>query len=270
MEKPIIVFDLDGVIAGGSKEEIYSDSAGWAFEKCHVLEGAREGLARLSQDYTLVLSTARRETDTEKTIEWLDDNGLSHFFDSIEVGKKPIGDLYIDDRGCSFSTWDKLMSSLYSQKVSLELVVDESYVDRITQSRNILARHSAVAKPTTIEETRTLWMPDMVRRGLLWVILRSGAYCGFIKAYDVSGDTCLTTVVTDIQRDGVGSEAIRLVGSELRDCGFRMALAEIRADNVGSLIAHLKAGYTFEGRIQNFWRVGDQLIDKITMSRKLV
>jgi histidinol phosphatase-like enzyme len=45
--KKTLVLDLDGVIATGTTEEVYSDEAGWAFEKCEVMEGAKEGLELL-------------------------------------------------------------------------------------------------------------------------------------------------------------------------------------------------------------------------------
>ena len=109
LEKPILHFDLDGVIAGGSKEEVYSDKAGWAYEKCHLLEGAKEGLESLAEKYDLILSTARRVEDTEVTMEWLKTMNILHLFKEVRVGEKPLAIAYIDDRGYHFTSWGTLM-----------------------------------------------------------------------------------------------------------------------------------------------------------------
>ena len=85
--KKTLVLDLDGVIATGTTEEVYSDEAGWAFEKCEVMEGAKEGLERLSKEYNLILSTARRKTDVDKTMKWLKEKGLIDFFTEIRINE---------------------------------------------------------------------------------------------------------------------------------------------------------------------------------------
>jgi len=107
-----IVIDLDGVIADGTEEEVYSDEAGWAFEKCHVKEGAREGLRKLSENYRLILDTARWKTDIPKTAEWLRKNNLMQFFDEIRIGEKPTAKLYIDDKAYRFEGWHKLLDEV--------------------------------------------------------------------------------------------------------------------------------------------------------------
>jgi len=91
-----IVFDLDGVIATGTKEEIYSDEAGWAYEKCEVVESSRLLVSLLFlKNHTIIINTARPEVDREKTIAWLDQNAIP--FSRLYMNK-PRGEIYIDDR----------------------------------------------------------------------------------------------------------------------------------------------------------------------------
>ncbi len=37
-KQPTAVIDIDGVVAGGTRETVYSDYAGWCFEKCYPIE----------------------------------------------------------------------------------------------------------------------------------------------------------------------------------------------------------------------------------------
>jgi hypothetical protein len=92
----VAVFDIDDVIAEGSKEEVYSDEAGWAFEKCTLVPGILKTLAHLRiKGYTIHLNTARWPGDYSKTHKWLVDNNVP--FDALFVGK-PMGLVYVDDK----------------------------------------------------------------------------------------------------------------------------------------------------------------------------
>jgi len=87
---------MDGVIAKGTVEEVYSDEAGWAYGKCtpiaHTIRTMRELRAR---DVELYIHTARWEEDREITEWWLTEHEVP--YDEISFGK-PHADLYIDDK----------------------------------------------------------------------------------------------------------------------------------------------------------------------------
>ena len=104
-KKPTIVLDMDGVIATGTPETVYSEEAGWAYENCTVVEGALESVKMMSEKYNIILSTARLEQDAEKTMKWLDDNGFLPYLAEVHVGVKPSAVAYIDDRGYHFQNW---------------------------------------------------------------------------------------------------------------------------------------------------------------------
>lgn len=106
VHKPTLVFDIDGVIACGTTEDVYSDKAGWAFEKCKLIEGADRAVHYFkSIGFKIVLMTARFQDDYEKTYNWLVENRIP--FDELRMGK-PIAELYIDDNGYRFmGEWDK-------------------------------------------------------------------------------------------------------------------------------------------------------------------
>lgn len=112
MDKPVIVIDLDGVIATGTAKEVYSNEAGWRYENCTLVEGSVEGLKKLSLDYKLILSTARWGKDKEKTIQWLKDKEILHLFDEVQVGVKPSAKYYIDDRALRFTSWKELLKKV--------------------------------------------------------------------------------------------------------------------------------------------------------------
>lgn len=96
---PTAVVDIDGVIATGGKE-VYSNEAGWAYEKCTPIAEGILMLRRLKEEGVyVVLHTARWESDREKTVAWLERFKVPH--DGLVMGK-PSGDLYIDDRGYRF------------------------------------------------------------------------------------------------------------------------------------------------------------------------
>ena len=92
----VLVFDIDGIIATGTKEEVYSDQAGWAFERCTLIPGIIKTMEHFRiKGYKIVLNTARWSQDLEKTDTWLKDNGVP--FDELRM-EKPSAMLYIDDK----------------------------------------------------------------------------------------------------------------------------------------------------------------------------
>lgn len=91
-----ICFDIDGVIAAGTEETVYSDEAGWAYEKCTPIRSTIETIRILrGEGHQIILMTARYESDLEVTKEWLSTHGVP--YDRLIMGK-PNADLYIDDK----------------------------------------------------------------------------------------------------------------------------------------------------------------------------
>jgi uncharacterized HAD superfamily protein len=92
----IVCFDLDGVIATGTTEEVYSDKAGWAYEKCEPLQKTIDLIWELrNESVHIIIHTARPVSDTKKTISWLDKHGVA--YDELVMGK-PYAHVYVDDR----------------------------------------------------------------------------------------------------------------------------------------------------------------------------
>lgn len=94
--RPTIVFDLDGVIATGSKKEVYSDEAGWDYMRC-VPSKEYVGLVRTFFDewYKIIIHTARPEIDKKVTTEWLKKHNVPYH---ELIMAKPFADLYVDDK----------------------------------------------------------------------------------------------------------------------------------------------------------------------------
>ena len=93
---PRICFDIDGVVASGTVSEVYSDEAGWAFDKCLPITETVELIKRLAEaGCDIVLMTARYEEDRAKTVAWLDRHDIPY---SKLVMDKPNADLYVDDK----------------------------------------------------------------------------------------------------------------------------------------------------------------------------
>lgn len=93
---PIICFDIDGVIADGTEAEVYSDKAGWAYDKCIPIRKVISVIWELrNKGAYIILHTARLHSDKEKTIKWLEEHNVG--YDELIMGK-PYAHLYIDDR----------------------------------------------------------------------------------------------------------------------------------------------------------------------------
>jgi len=93
---PTVVVDIDGVIATGTVEKVYSEAAGWAYEKCEPIMSTIDALRGLkAEGVRIVLHTSRWSKDEDVTLQWL--GRFKVPFDELVMGK-PSGDLYIDDR----------------------------------------------------------------------------------------------------------------------------------------------------------------------------
>ena len=107
--KRTLVIDLDGVLATGTKETVYSEQAGWAYENCVPVEGALDFLRQMHKEYRIVVSTARLLIDKEKTQKWLQENGFMPYIDELQVGIKEPAFAYIDDRAIEFhGDWNEV------------------------------------------------------------------------------------------------------------------------------------------------------------------
>lgn len=94
--RPRVCFDIDQVLADGTIEDVYSEAAGWAFDKCVPIEKTVELIDELAKrGVEIYLHTARYEEDREKTEQWLRDYDIP--YDNLSFGK-PMADLYIDDK----------------------------------------------------------------------------------------------------------------------------------------------------------------------------
>lgn len=90
-----IVFDLDGVIAFGTVEEVYSDEAGWAYEKCLPIQHVIDAVVSLKKKgFKIAIHTARWDSDLAVTEAWLKKFGVP--YDILQLGK-PRGKIYVDD-----------------------------------------------------------------------------------------------------------------------------------------------------------------------------
>ena len=106
-EKKNLAIDFDGVIHNADK--------GWFDGTCYgePLPGAIDAIKRLSEDYTIIIFTAKARTDRPlvngKTgvmlvLEWLEKYNVSQYVSSI-TAEKPRADLYIDNNGYRFENW---------------------------------------------------------------------------------------------------------------------------------------------------------------------
>jgi len=97
---PTAVIDIDGVLATGGPE-VYSDEAGWAYEKCRpISEGIELVRGLMTKKIRVILHTARWESDRGVTEQWLRLHQVP--YDELLMGK-PSADIYVDDRGYRFT-----------------------------------------------------------------------------------------------------------------------------------------------------------------------
>jgi hypothetical protein len=104
-----IAVDFDGVIHKNSKGfydgTIYDEP----------LDGARTSLERLSEQYDVVIFTAKAKPDrglvngktgTQLVWEWLEEHDMAQFVTKV-TAEKPRAVQYIDDKGIRFTEWSK-------------------------------------------------------------------------------------------------------------------------------------------------------------------
>jgi 5'(3')-deoxyribonucleotidase len=106
-ERKNLAIDFDGVIHNADK--------GWGDGTCYgePLPGAIDAIKRLSENYTIVIFTAKAKTDRPlvngKTgamlvLEWLEKHNISQYVSKI-TAEKPRAEIYIDDNGYRFENW---------------------------------------------------------------------------------------------------------------------------------------------------------------------
>ena len=103
--KPFISVDFDGVL--NNYKGYDGDNLGT------IRPGAREFLQKLSEDYTVLIHTARRYT---LVVEWVTDNNLWEYVGDVSSIKQP-SIAYIDDRGIRFNgDYDEVLEQLENFK----------------------------------------------------------------------------------------------------------------------------------------------------------
>jgi len=109
-----ISVDFDGVIHKCSKGyydgTIYDDP----------VEGAQEGLKKLSEKYNVIVHTCKAKKDrglvngksgVELVWEWLNKHDLAKYVSKV-TAEKPRAVLYIDDKSVQFNSWNECLSVL--------------------------------------------------------------------------------------------------------------------------------------------------------------
>ena len=137
--KRTVVVDVDGVIAGEGEEPVYSDEANWDYSKCIVLEPGKRLLKALKKaGFEVILHTSRDTMSYPKnshiTFKWLQDNGFEGLYDCV-VFNKPFAEMYIDDRGFRWGTYD-FETSEVEEKVILASLTN-SMLDKQTAIEHI-------------------------------------------------------------------------------------------------------------------------------------
>ena len=107
-EKQNLAIDFDGVIHNADK--------GWGDGTCYgePLPGAIDAIKRLSEDYNIVIFTAKAKSDrplvngktgAKLVYEWLQKHQIEQYVSSV-TSDKPRAELYIDDNGYRFENWN--------------------------------------------------------------------------------------------------------------------------------------------------------------------
>ena len=107
-EKQNLAIDFDGVIHNADK--------GWGDGTCYgePLPGAIDAIKRLSENYNIVIFTAKAKSDrplvngktgAKLVYEWLQKYHIEQYVFSI-TSDKPRAELYIDDNGYRFENWN--------------------------------------------------------------------------------------------------------------------------------------------------------------------
>jgi 5'(3')-deoxyribonucleotidase len=107
-EKQNLAIDFDGVVHNADK--------GWGDGTCYgePLPGAIDAIKRLSEDYNIVIFTAKAKSDrplvngktgAKLVYEWLQKHQIEQYVSSV-TSDKPRAELYIDDNGYRFENWN--------------------------------------------------------------------------------------------------------------------------------------------------------------------
>jgi phosphoheptose isomerase len=114
-----IAVDFDGVLHKNSKG--YYD--GTCYDE--PVEGARESLKRLSENYDVVIFSAKSKSDrglvdgktgTQLVWEWLEKHKMSKFVTKV-TEEKPRAVAYIDDKSIEFDNWEDTWKSLQKKGI---------------------------------------------------------------------------------------------------------------------------------------------------------
>jgi len=109
-----IAIDFDGVIHNFDKG--YFDGTCYG----NPIEGSLEALKKLSEDYEIIIFTAKAKPDrplvngktgTELVIEWLTRHGVIQYVKEV-TSEKPRAKIYIDDKGYYFKEWSATLKDL--------------------------------------------------------------------------------------------------------------------------------------------------------------
>ena len=107
-EKQNLAIDFDGVVHNADK--------GWGDGTCYgePLPGAIDAIKRLSENYNIVIFTAKAKSDrplvngktgAKLVYEWLQKYQIEQYVSSV-TSDKPRAELYIDDNGYRFENWN--------------------------------------------------------------------------------------------------------------------------------------------------------------------
>ena len=95
---------------------IHNADKGWGDGTCYgePLPGAIDAIKRLSEDYNIVIFTAKAKSDrplvngktgAKLVYEWLQKHQIEQYVSSV-TSDKPRAELYIDDNGYRFENWN--------------------------------------------------------------------------------------------------------------------------------------------------------------------
>jgi uncharacterized HAD superfamily protein len=100
-----IIIDIDGTIA--VPVEPYANGK---YPQCETIEDAVESVNELfDAGHTIIFHTARPKIDCYITAKWLQKHGFKYH---KLVMDKPLGDIYVDDKGFKFKNWKEAMKQL--------------------------------------------------------------------------------------------------------------------------------------------------------------
>lgn len=268
MDRRTIVLDLDGVIATGSPEKVYSEEAGWKFEYCTLVPGAVEGLKKLKKKYDLILSTARWESDREKTIKWLEEHGILDLFKEVQVGVKPPALAYIDDRAIRFKDWTSLIHEVdrygteymhFQDGLKLEQAVwVDMFNDKImTELFEVLWHEHTIkmlgSRVNDFYDFRMGWFYERIdwENEEFFYVYKGSVVVGYFHVWEYKGCKYMAYAVNPkYQGTGIATESFKLLKEELKGRGVKELRANVRGDNVGSAKFLTKSGFVVDS-VQN-------------------